>query len=68
MTAQDFDIDTVQGDFTVNSTDRIIVKYFAKSSSVTGIAVTLYYEGMTNYSHIHTPVITVGPTGYTGTT
>ncbi len=46
---------TIQPDFSINITDRLVVKYYAKTTSVTNRTVTLYYEGTTNYSHIHTP-------------
>jgi len=45
----------VQPDFAVLATDRLLIKYFAKTSSVVARTVTLYHEGVVNYSHIHTP-------------
>ena len=56
-------------DTAVAITTRIMVKIYA--TSTTNRTLTTYYEGSTNYSHIHTTlsvglVGSTGPTGYTG--
>ena len=43
-------------DIALDLTDRIVVKYYAKTTSVPTRTVTLYYEGTVHYSRIHTPV------------
>lgn len=47
--------ETVQPEETTNTTDRLVVKYFAQSTSGVNRTVTLYYEGTANYSHFHAP-------------
>jgi hypothetical protein len=54
--AAEYGIDSVQGDFTVVATDRLIVKYSAYSDNATGVTITLYLQGTAHYSHIHTPI------------
>jgi hypothetical protein len=69
--AEMYTIDVTQTqDVALLVTDRIVVKYYAKSSSTGGRTVTLYLEGTTHSSHIHTPIFggAVGPIGPTGTT
>jgi hypothetical protein len=55
-TVTQFDIDSVQTSFTTAATDRIVVKYFAKTTSGSTRTFTLYFQGTDNYSHINTPV------------
>jgi len=46
-----------QDTYLVNSTDRLVVKPFAVfSGSPIATTATLYFQGPTNASHIHTPV------------
>lgn len=47
--------ESIQSDFIVATTDRLVVKYIASTDSAATIRVSLYYEGSTNYSHIHAP-------------
>lgn len=44
-----------QAAFTVATTDRLIVKLYAVSTSGTNKTITLYFQGATNYSHILIP-------------
>jgi len=57
VTPAEVDFETVQSDFNVDLTDRIVVKYFAQTTSGGNRTVTLYYEGNARYTHIHTPIV-----------
>lgn len=46
---------SIQPDYVLDLADRLVVKYFAKSTVGASQIVSLYYEGTTNYSHIHIP-------------
>jgi hypothetical protein len=62
---------TAQPNFVVLSTDRLVVKYFAQTTSAGSRTVTLTYEDSTHASHVHTSFTVAGftgPTGYTGYT
>ena len=61
------EIETVQPDFFLDPTDRLVVQYYVRSNYTEDfISLTLYFEGTTHYSHIHTPIIAIGPQGATG--
>ncbi len=47
---------SLQDDFVLDVTDRLVFKYFFKTTSETQRTVSLYYEGSTNFSHIRTPI------------
>jgi len=47
---------TVQQEINLALTDRLVFKYYAKTTSVPNRTVTLYYEGTDHYSHIDTPI------------
>ncbi len=47
---------SVQPAFTVNSTDYLVVKVYGKTTNSVNIDVHFVYSGVTNYSHIHTPI------------
>lgn len=46
---------SIQPDFIISSTDRIVVKYFGKTTSIPDRTISFYYEGTSHYSHIHLP-------------
>jgi hypothetical protein len=46
----------VQPDFSINATDRLVIKYYATTTSVAAVDVKLYLQGLTNFSHVHTPL------------
>jgi hypothetical protein len=48
------EIESVQPDFMVEETDRLVIKFFAKSTSVPLRTIFLYHNGVVNYSHVHT--------------
>jgi len=48
---------TVQNEFFVAATDRVVVKFFVQTTSNPTRTVTLYYEGAENYTHVHTPLV-----------
>jgi len=62
------ELSTTQPDYTVLATDRLTVKFKASTTNATTINVDLYFEGTAHYTHIHTPMIAVGPVGPTGPT
>lgn len=47
-------IESVQPDFMVEKTDRLVIKFYAKSTSVPLRTIYLYHNGIVNYSHVHT--------------
>ncbi len=49
-------IETVQPEFTIDATDRIVIKYYTSTSTGTSITTSLYYEGTNHYSYITTPL------------
>lgn len=55
--ATEYDIETVQSDYAILTTDSLVVKYFAQTTSGVNRTVTLFYEGSANYTHIHTPIV-----------
>ena len=48
--------ETIQPEFNINATDRLVFKYFATATGATSRILTIYYEGTANYTHIHTPI------------
>ncbi len=60
--------ESVQDSFAVDTTDRLVFKLFAMTTSIPNRTVHFYYEGTAHYSHIHTPLSVVGPAGMTGAT
>ncbi|MFA4817609.1 MAG: tail fiber domain-containing protein [Parcubacteria group bacterium] len=51
-------VSSVQSSFDINPTDRLVVKYYAKTDLLTDTTVHLTHNGTTHYSHFHTPMIT----------
>jgi hypothetical protein len=56
-TATLFELESVQTSFTVVPTDRMVIKFYFKTTSGSTRTGTLYYQGSDNYSHISTPVL-----------
>jgi hypothetical protein len=52
-----FNIETVQSSFNVLPSDRMVIKYYAKSTSGSNRTFTLYFQGAENASHAATPVL-----------
>jgi hypothetical protein len=50
-----YTIRSVQGDFVLASTDRLVIKFFGLTTSVPSLNLTYYYQGDTNYTHVDTP-------------
>ena len=50
--------DVVQPAFSVNPTDRLVVKYYATTTSMATTTVSFYHGGIDHYSHFHTPMST----------
>lgn len=50
------EIVTVQPSFTINATDRLVVKYYANTTKTTR-TVGFTHNGASRYSNIHTPLI-----------
>lgn len=59
---------SVVSDIGLLVTDRIVVKVFAKTTSVTSRTAHLVYEGTENVSHVHTSFSVKGPAGPQGST
>lgn len=53
-----YEITSNRASFSVTATDRLVVSYFSANDTGTH-TITLYYAGVTNYSHIQTPVTTL---------
>ena len=54
-TVGDIVITSSQAAFSVDETDRVIVKFYAVSNSASAKTVTIYYQGATNYSTVSLP-------------
>lgn len=55
--AQKVDMVAIQpNDIVLSTSDRILVQYYGKSASVLGINMTLYYGGLTHFTHVVTPI------------
>lgn len=61
---KEYDYSTVQPSFSLNSTDRIVMKVYGYTTSTVNRSITFYYDGMTNYSHVETPM-DISTLGYT---
>lgn len=56
-TAAEASIEATETTYTVDPTDRLVVKAFAVFTGTTvSTTATLYFQGTTNASHIHTPI------------
>jgi hypothetical protein len=52
-----YETKSVQGQFAINPTDKLLVAYFLNVTSGSNKTVSLYKNGNENYSHIITPLI-----------
>jgi hypothetical protein len=52
-----YDIASIQQAFAINSTDRLVIKVYAKTTAVVNRTVTFYYGGTTHYSNVSTPLV-----------
>lgn len=52
-----YEFESTQPAYTIGATDRIVVKFFALTTSVVSRTVHLIHNGTTSYSHIHTPIL-----------
>ncbi len=50
-------IESPQQDFTVNTTDLVVVKIFVSTTRTQNTDITYYHSGSTFFSHIHTPLV-----------
>jgi len=67
-TPENFEIKVVQPSFTVTPESRIIVRYFAITTSAPARTICVVYEGALHYSYIHTPLpVSSGTSGTSGT-
>ena len=62
-----YTVEAVEPAFSIASTDRLVVKYNMTKTGGASITGTLYGGGSTSYSHIHTPIGTIGGGGITKT-
>jgi len=54
--ATQYVIETVQPEFILDATDRLVIKYYAYTTTGSSINVSLYYEGTAHYSYVITPI------------
>lgn len=50
-------ITTVQPAYVINSTDRLLLKFYGHRIEVGNRTITLTHNGTAHYSHIHTPLV-----------
>jgi hypothetical protein len=55
-TTTQYDVETVQPDFVVNATDRLVVKLFGKTDAGSSRNINYTHLGTTRYSHFHSPL------------
>jgi hypothetical protein len=53
--AAEFIVESTQPDYILTATDRLVIKYYARSTVGASQVVSFYFEGATHYSHVHTP-------------
>ena len=58
-TLENFQISTTQTEFTINSTDRLLIKYYGRTTSTNTPVITLAHSGTENASKVLTPLQTV---------
>ena len=58
-TLENFQISTTQTEFTINSTDRLLIKYYGTTTSTNSPVITLAHSGTDNASKLLTPLQTV---------
>lgn len=49
---------TIQQTYTINVTDKLLARYFAKTTNTSNTVVSIVHNGTTHYSHFHTPLAT----------
>ena len=54
-----YNTSVVQPEYDCEVTDRLVVKYSASTNNNFNTVVYLYHGGIDNYSHIHTPFVTL---------
>ena len=54
-----YTISVVEPQYSCNTTDYLVVNYSASTTNNFNTTVTLYHGGTLNYSHIHTPFVTL---------
>jgi hypothetical protein len=52
-------VESIQSAFLLDATDRLVVKYYGKTTSVADVTLYFYYEGTENYTHFHIPGVDV---------
>ncbi len=56
-TTELYSIKSIQQAFAINSTDRLVVKYYAKTTAVINRTCSLLYGGSDHYSNFSTPLV-----------
>jgi len=54
-----YNITSVQSEFTILATDRIVIKYYGRTTSVLSPIITIVHSGTDNASHVDTPFQTL---------
>lgn len=52
----EFETQAVQGSFSVNTTDRLVIKFYAVTDSAVNRTVSFTHNGTDHYSHVHSPL------------
>jgi len=50
-------IETVKSAFTVNQTDKLLIKIYGKTTRTLNTTIKLYHSGTLHYSHFHIPLV-----------
>ncbi|MFA6300771.1 MAG: tail fiber domain-containing protein [Candidatus Paceibacterota bacterium] len=50
-------VTTVQPAFAINPTDRLVVKFYGRTTRTSNTTVSLVHNGTANYTHFHTPMV-----------
>ena len=53
-----FSITSAQPTFPISTTDKLVARYYATTTNIRNINVTLYHNGVLHYTNIKTPLIT----------
>ncbi len=56
--AQAMAVNSTQSAFSIAPSDRLVVKYSAKTDLLSGTTIHLLHNGQDHYSHFHTPMLT----------
>lgn len=64
-TVAQYEYDFVLADTICNVDDRLVIKYYAKTTSIPSRTISFYHDGNEHYSHVHAPFTFGGSSGVT---